>query len=163
MFENYINDQDMIKVWHEIDLVFDQMMTPELAGAAKEHGKYFKSGKGYFTSSYMAKFVLPTINSFAERVKFNGDHSVLVNYYGDGDYYHEHTDASIKTMVIFLSKGSNTFTGGDFRLSEINTTIPFKHNSCILFPSSMKHEVTTVHLNNTTPKMGRFSLTYFFK
>lgn len=160
--EDFIDNETLKKVWHEIDLIYDQMKGSKETGAAIIDGKYIKSGKGFFHNDWMAEIVLPTISSLKNRF-YDGytQFTVLVNYYDDGDYYHEHHDTCKKTLSIFLSRDGSDFKGGDFRFTETDETLPFKNNSYVLFDSRMKHEVTEVRLNNKKDGMGRFSLTYF--
>jgi Rps23 Pro-64 3,4-dihydroxylase Tpa1-like proline 4-hydroxylase len=163
---NLLDKNDLDAVWKEIDLVFDQMMDPKTAGAADNEGVLLKSGKGFFITDSMAKFVAPRISKIAQdfmpQVDTANKFTLLINYYGDGDYYHEHSDDSLKTLNVMLCKGEQQFTGGEFVFPEDNVTLPFESNSYVLFEGKKKHKVNTVRLNNKEGKSGRFTLTYFF-
>lgn len=167
MFEfgnEYLGSNVLDRVWHEINMIEEQMVGPETAGAAIIDGKTIKKGKGFFIKDTMSRIVLPTISRIAEQtegygVDFN-NYTVLVNHYGDGDYYNEHHDEAIKTMNIVLCRDDNV-EGGEFVLTEEGLELPCVNNSYILFDSHMKHKVKPVKLKDKNKK-GRYSLTYFF-
>lgn len=162
---NFLAEDEMQKVWREINMIESQMVGPETSGAAIVNGKIVKSGLGFFIKDTMARIVLPTISNIAERTKgFGKDfdkYTVLINYYGDGDYYGEHHDNAIKTLNVILMPDENNVEGGEFVLTEENVTLVCQHNSHILFDSYMKHKVNPVKLKDKNKK-GRYSLTYFF-
>jgi hypothetical protein len=82
----------------------------------------------------------------------------MVSYYGEGDYYLPHRDNTVLTAVTFISEeyGSDEgFSGGDLTFTDYDITIPFKHNSTIIFPGCIRHEVSKVHASEGK---GRFSI-----
>ena len=87
----------------------------------------------------------------------------LLNYYEDQDYYNEHTDWSVYTMVVMLSKTPQKFTGGDLTLTDIHKPIAFKNNRVVFFPSYAKHKVSPVTMDKKDmgKGLGRFSITHF--
>lgn len=161
-----LDDQQLEFVWKEINLIFDQMVDQDKTGTAVKDGKSLKSGKGFLVEDNLAKFVMPTISSVAEHFMHSvpdaNKYTLLVNYYGDGDYYEEHKDDSIKTLNVMLCQNEQQFTGGEFVFTEENITIPFENNSYVIFDGKMPHKVNTVNLNKQEFKNGRFTLTYFF-
>jgi hypothetical protein len=168
MFEigyDVLHEEELKRVWHEINMIESQMVGPETAGAAIVDGKVVKRGVGFFIKDTLSRTVLPVISSIGERTEGFGDkfnnYTVLVNYYGDGDYYGEHHDQATKTLTIVLCKDKDNVEGGEFVLTEENTILPCVDNSYILFDSHMKHKVNPVTLKDKNKK-GRYSLTYFF-
>jgi Rps23 Pro-64 3,4-dihydroxylase Tpa1-like proline 4-hydroxylase len=153
--EDFLSEDQLASVWREVDMIFSAMSTPEDCGASANK----KSGKGFFAEEFVANLTMPTVSSLSKSVEHIGRYTLLVNYYGDDDYYKPHTDDSVKTLTVFLSKEQDAFTGGDFKFNDLNVTIPFKNNSYVVFEKGLTHEVTPVHLKKST---GRYSLTYFY-
>jgi Rps23 Pro-64 3,4-dihydroxylase Tpa1-like proline 4-hydroxylase len=153
--ENFLTAEQLELVWQEVDLIFNAMSSPEDCGAAENK----KSGKGFFADEFIANLTLPTISNIGKSINHPGKFSLLVNYYGNNDYYKPHTDDSVKTLTVFLSKEEDAFTGGEFKFNDLNTIIPFRNNSYVLFDQGLTHEVTPVRLKKHT---GRYSLTYFY-
>ncbi len=153
--ENFIPADLLSKVWQEIDMISGAMQPPEKCGAAPDK----KSGLGYFADKFIAETLLPCSASLKDRVDHDGNYSLLINYYSEGDYYKPHTDDTEKTLTVFLSKEEDSFEGGDFKFPQLDLTLPFKNNSYVVFKGDLEHEVTPVHLKKNT---GRYSLTYFF-
>jgi len=153
--EDFLSEDQLASVWKEVDMIFSAMSTPEDCGAVENK----KSGKGFFAEEFVANLTMPTVSSLSKTVEHTGRYTLLVNYYGNDDYYKPHTDDSVKTLTVFLSKEQDAFTGGDFKFNDLNVTIPFKNNSYVVFEKGLTHEVTPVHLKKDT---GRYSLTYFY-
>jgi hypothetical protein len=153
--EDFLSDDQLSNVWQELDMIFPAMTTPEHCGAAENK----KSGKGFFAEEFIAGAVIPTIANLSKFAEHDGRYTVLVNYYGENDYYKPHVDNSVKTFTVFLSKEPDAFSGGDFKFNDLDITIPFKNNSYVVFDQGLTHEVTPVHLKKST---GRYSLTYFY-
>jgi len=154
--DNVVDDSDHLEaVWREIDMISQTMHSPTETRAASEK----KSGKGFMLPGPMCRDILPAITAIKDKYNTEMNFTFLMNYYGDGDYYKPHIDTSVKTLNIFMSK-EDGFTGGDFRFTEENVTIPFKSNSAVLFDSGMLHEVTEVKLK-TKESSGRYSLVFF--
>jgi 2OG-Fe(II) oxygenase superfamily len=153
--ENFLSEDQLASVWQEVDMIFDAMSTPEDCGASKNK----KSGKGFFAEEFVANLTMPSVAQLGKFVEHDGRCTLLVNYYGENDYYKPHVDDSVKTLTVFLSKEEDAFTGGDFKFNDLDVTIPFKNNSYVVFDQGLTHEVTPVHLKKDT---GRYSLTYFY-
>jgi Rps23 Pro-64 3,4-dihydroxylase Tpa1-like proline 4-hydroxylase len=88
----------------------------------------------------------------------------LLSYYSDGDYYNNHIDDSIFTVVVYLYKQPKKFTGGEIVLQSYidgtHATIECLHNRAIIFPSVTPHSVKPVKVNDTGTD-GRFCITHF--
>jgi hypothetical protein len=153
--EDFLSEDQLASVWKEVDMIFSAMSTPEDSGAAANK----KSGRGFFAEEFVAGLTMPVVSQLGKFVEHSGRCTMLVNYYGENDYYKPHVDDSVKTFTIFLSKEENAFTGGDFKFNDLDVTIPFKNNSYVVFGKGLTHEVTPVHLKKET---GRYSLTYFY-
>jgi Rps23 Pro-64 3,4-dihydroxylase Tpa1-like proline 4-hydroxylase len=80
-----------------------------------------------------------------------------------GDHYdfHEDEGAGVNlTAIVFLAKAPTKVRGGDLVLSYAGeeTTIRFRHNRLVIFPSKTLHRVTRVRVASTDPKDARISL-----
>lgn len=97
----------------------------------------------------------------AMQTKGLGD-TTLLSMYTDGDYYGEHVDTdmeSIVSCVLMLSFPEASFTGGDLIME--GEPVPFQHNRLIMFPSCYKHEVTKIENDRKGYRNQRFTLQHF--
>jgi hypothetical protein len=63
--------------------------------------------------------------------------NTLINFYGAGEEYKRHLDASCLTAITFFSLGE--IEGGDFEFPEVNEVVPFKENRAVIFPGCAEH------------------------
>jgi Rps23 Pro-64 3,4-dihydroxylase Tpa1-like proline 4-hydroxylase len=87
--------------------------------------------------------------------------STLLNYYGDGEYYHAHKDGCIITIICVLHKTPKSYEGGELYFKEYDYSVNLKNNQSIYFPSLLYHEVKEVKLKNKKGFNGRFAITKF--
>lgn len=89
--------------------------------------------------------------------------ATLLQYYENGDNYAPHVDTSLFTAVTWFYKSPKQFKGGEFKFTELNFEIDCEHNSCVIFPSNLIHEVNKVtsDLKSSDEPYGRFSITQF--
>lgn len=86
-----------------------------------------------------------------------------VSRYLTGDHYdfHEDEGAGVNlTAIVFLAADPRKVHGGDLVLAYDGdeTTIPFRHNRLVIFPSKTLHRVTRVRVDGDDPKHARISL-----
>jgi len=92
-----------------------------------------------------------------------------VSYYEDGDYYKAHRDGMSDddythkmTTITWFHRKPKAFTGGDFKLNDIDVTIESKHNRMLMFPNYYAHEVLPLAMNNKNYLVmggeGRYSI-----
>lgn len=86
-----------------------------------------------------------------------------VSSYGTGDHYdfHEDEGAGVNlTAVVFLARDPSKVRGGDLVLAYDGeqTTIAFRHNRLVIFPSKTLHRVTKVRVDSDDPADARISL-----
>jgi len=86
-----------------------------------------------------------------------------VSRYMTGDHYdfHEDEGAGVNlTAIVFLAADPTKVRGGDLVLSYYGqeTTIRFRHNRLVIFPSKTLHRVTRVRVDSTDTKHARISL-----
>ena len=86
-----------------------------------------------------------------------------VSSYMTGDRYdfHEDEGAGVNlTAIVFLAADPKKVRGGDLVLSYDGeeTTVRFRHNRLVIFPSRTLHRITRVRVDSTDPKHARISL-----
>jgi len=163
--ENLITDNALRLVWKEIEIIYPLLFGPEQTGTSRSNIGLLKKGKGFLCSEDMSKNIIPTCHKVAKVVGEKLDYKkldILINYYEDGDYYKPHSDDASKTMIIPLCKYESKFTGGSFKFTDLNITLPFINNNSILFDGKMRHEVTEINMINNGNMLGRFSLNFFY-
>ena len=68
----------------------------------------------------------------------------LLNRYTNTQEYRPHTDKAAFTAITVLLHKPEQITGGDFIFPDYDISFGCKHNSCIIFPSWVKHSVCRV-------------------
>lgn len=86
-----------------------------------------------------------------------------VSRYMTGDHYdfHEDEGAGVNlTTIVFLAADPSRVRGGDLVLAYDGeeTTIRFRHNRLVVFPSKTLHRVTRVRVDSDDPAHARISL-----
>ncbi|HSO36725.1 MAG TPA: 2OG-Fe(II) oxygenase [Labilithrix sp.] len=86
-----------------------------------------------------------------------------VSRYMTGDHYdfHEDEGAGVNlTAIVFLAAEPKKVRGGDLVLAYDGdeTTVRFRHNRLVIFPSRTLHRVTRVRVDGTDPRHARVSL-----
>jgi hypothetical protein len=86
-----------------------------------------------------------------------------VSSYMTGDHYdfHEDEGAGVNlTSIVFLAAEPKKVRGGDLVLAHDGeeTTIRFRHNRLVIFPSKTLHRVTKVRVDSPDPRHARVSL-----
>jgi hypothetical protein len=89
--------------------------------------------------------------------------NLQVSRYMTGDHYdfHEDEGAGVNlTAIVFLAAKPEKVRGGNLTLAYGNeaTTIRFRHNRLVIFPSKTLHRVTRVSVDSTDPRDARISL-----
>ena len=92
-----------------------------------------------------------------------------ISYYEDGDYYKAHKDLMTTgeyehkiTTITWFHRIPKAFTGGEFKLNDINVTLESKHNIMLMYPSYYTHEVLPIAMNDKNYSVmggeGRYSI-----
>lgn len=89
--------------------------------------------------------------------------NLQISSYLTGDHYdfHEDEGAGVNlTVIVFLAAEPKRVRGGDLVLAYDGeeTTIPFRHNRLVIFPSKTLHCVTPVRVDSKDPRHARISL-----
>jgi len=168
--DNYFTNDEMMTIGPEIESFLPQL-TDDVGRADNN-----RSSKGVFLPTNL-KYVKIANKIFKEEMERYTQADIhfryisnllfqsrLLNYYEDQDFYDTHSDMAVYTMVVMLCKTPQKFTGGDLVLSDVDTTIEFKNNRAVFFPSFAHHSVTPVSMKfeDTSKGLGRYSITHFF-
>ena len=92
--------------------------------------------------------------------------NTFVSYYEDSDFYNEHTDIAVISMMYWLWEEPKSFTGGNLHLTDYDIEIPIERNQLMIMPSSTRHAVDPVKMIKQTDKlsgMGRYCIVRFLK
>ena len=89
-----------------------------------------------------------------------------VSYYDEGNYYKTHSDCAVMTTLTWLWQEPKGFDGGELTLhnKDIDIEIPLVNNRSIIFPSCVRHSVSTIVKHKDTEPwdlMGRFCISNF--
>lgn len=89
--------------------------------------------------------------------------NLQISRYMTGDHYdfHEDEGAGVNlTAIVFLAARPEKVRGGDLTLAHEGeeTTIKFRHNRLVVFPSKTLHRVTRVRVDSSDPRDARISL-----
>ena len=108
--------------------------------------------------------ILPYLkdNPFSEYIRVSDTDHTMVSYYEDGSYYKSHHDYYVISTTTTFWKEPKKFTGGELKFTEFDYTPEMFHNSIIIFPSYLKHEVTPLKLDDNDGVNGRYSINQFF-
>lgn len=86
-----------------------------------------------------------------------------INVYNHGDKYESHFDAAFFTALLYLHESPKPYFGGELYFKDFEYKFACDHNSLILFPGHVNHEVKEVVAtdpNNT--KNLRTAINIFF-
>tara|TARA_Y100000593_G_C4202980_1_gene282837 strand:- start:162 stop:803 length:642 start_codon:yes stop_codon:yes gene_type:complete len=193
VIDDYYTEQELKSVWSEIDFYTNSQDKDKILRAEKTDYAARKKGisqaKSYrwypedFLTNYgiemsplfrlsnklsseelhsNVKDLYPWYNMFAN----TNVSDVMLSYYEEGDYYKPHIDIGMWTQLIWVTKKSKKWKGGDFCLyteQDKKKKISWKNNRSIIFPSMLKHEVEPIVWKDVEHKFGdgRYTISYF--
>lgn len=183
IIEDVYSESELELVWNEIkhidyilDHVFDEKTKEEHRkshNGMTDEGNSYMTGFGFSLDSlysnreysailkYASKFIGKEISETMAGI--NGENTAykqinwyytLLNKYKSGEMYAKHQDSSSFTAVVLLSK--EEMLRGGLEFCDYNTTVPFKNNSCVIFPSRAYHQTESF-----TSKAERYSIAQF--
>lgn len=185
LIKNTYSNQELLDIWTDLNEMFPEFKGADFTMSAKnDQGGYKKQNKGLFleyNNNYKNSKILNLRNNLIHKnlnckiqgimfkyfPSFNPNKKVpyssktLISYYDHGDYYESHRDSSLFTMITFICKDNNKFSGGELCFPDYKTEIKPINNTTIIFPSIISHEVKEVVLKENAPKCGRYSITTF--
>jgi hypothetical protein len=89
--------------------------------------------------------------------------SPKINVYNHGDKYESHFDGSFFTALLYLHESPKPYTGGELYFKDFDYEFACEHNSLILFPGHVNHEVKeVVAVDPANTKNLRTAINIFF-
>lgn len=178
---NFLNDDELARVWREVDFFSDKLFPPAETGSArdKETDEFLKQNTGLFVDRILdptfsaihnilgkvtrKEFVEEAVkvNPVFNYLPFINKFGYLVNYYDKGDFYKEHQDCFVLSGLLFLYKEPKRFEGGELVFTQTDQTITPENNLFVMFPSYMEHEVKPVIMDEAGTGFGRYSIASF--
>lgn len=168
------------------ELLFLQtnMSPPEHTGAAARGGIALKSGGGIMLQEFYKNIQQSNVQKYTRKICRNSNvweaiaknksemyyglythlknDSILVQYYGDGDFYNPHEDACVFSAVTVLHDDPKKFSGGDLVFPDFGYNPTLRNNQTIIFPSILTHAVEPLRVEEGSSGLcGRFSITNF--
>lgn len=181
--EDLYSESELNFIWNEIkhidyvmDHVFDEKakeehrkshngMTdegdPRMSGFGLSLDTYYSDRKFSAILNYSGKLIEEEICK--AMVGINGENSAykqvnwyftLLNKYNSGEAYNKHIDSASFSVITFLAK--ENLEGGGLEFCDYKTTVPFKNNSCVIFPSRAYHKTESF-----TSQTERYSIAQF--
>jgi len=77
-----------------------------------------------------------------------------VNIYNNESYYSKHHDGSLLTALYIFWDGFGNKNGGDLYFPDYEYFPHMRHNSCIIFPSIVFHEVTKLMCDDSLSRVS---------
>ena len=152
IYDNVLNEQQLNLVEQEINFLMPLLEVSHIDGSAKKK----KKGTGYLLPEENAKSLVPNIHALGSTYNDGHKMSVLLNVYDDNGYYKRHTDDTEKTLIFFLKRNEDIFTGGELVVED--DVIEYENNIAVEFKGEQEHEVLPVSIQSGK----RLSLTYFY-
>ena len=178
IINDLFTEEEYALIWKELSFITPKMLSPDKTSAASDFdGNLSKQGKGIFlrdfyldksvsdiqkiTRKMFCKEIRDACNSldlyFKQYKKLIHD-DVLVQSYYNGDYYNEHDDYAVFTIVTLLHKKPKAYDGGELIFPEYNYNPNLQNNTSIIFPSIILHEVTEVKMQTYNREDGRYTI-----
>jgi Rps23 Pro-64 3,4-dihydroxylase Tpa1-like proline 4-hydroxylase len=135
-----------------LDTIFRDAGCSVIGGLA-----YDMLGQGMFS-------LLKQVEPWADRMLQNSVQiSPKINIYNHGDKYGAHQDSSFFTALLYLHERPKPYLGGELCFKDFNYDFACDHNSLILFPGHVNHEVKeVVAIDPANTKNLRTAINIFF-
>jgi hypothetical protein len=189
VIEDLYSAHELKFVWNEInhidyvlDVVFDDNAKEEHKkshNGVNEQGVAKMSGFGLSLDSFFSDRKFSAILKYSDKLMseevanamggINGEnkayslvnwHFTLLNKYKSGEVYTKHQDSSSFSVIVFLSKGE--IQGGGLEFCDYNITVPFKNNSCVIFPSRAYHQTESFSSNSERYSIVQFKTVKYY-
>ena len=185
LMSNFYSPEECDEVWRELKRLSKMLLPPEQVGPAfsidtdgqkvlkKNNLSVFLSlvyksrlaspiwslTRKFFDKEFMARCF--DLNFFFAYLPQTNYDDVLVQFYGDGQYYQPHKDRTTFSVITNFSSDPREYSGGVLRFTEFDYAVDLKRNESILFPSFVEHEVTPVSLQVDDVMKHRITITTF--
>ena len=186
---NLLTSLEVDKIWKEIEYLGFQNFSKDSFTSAKVTG--FADGSVKSKSKYQVIYLDPVFKDIGSSVIGGLTHDLLgqgifslleqvepwagrmprtlvkispkINIYNHGDKYESHNDGSFFTALLYLHGDPKPYTGGELCFNDFDCEFACEHNSLILFPGHVNHEVKeVVAINSINTKNLRTAINIFF-
>lgn len=123
----------------------------------KVNEKYFPA---LFNNSKVKE--LPS-SVYASALNTESSSHLLTYYNQDNQEYKPHVDSSVITCIMWFHNGETNFTGGELYFPEFDIEVSPLHNTGIIFPSHIEHQVKPIQIIDKNRDSGRISYNIFCK
>jgi Rps23 Pro-64 3,4-dihydroxylase Tpa1-like proline 4-hydroxylase len=190
VLEDVFSEKEIKEIWQEIELIYNNrlLQDPQFTGSGvHENGLLKKKNKALFVDfiysneyrimspilkytekrllSSEIKNLLIQKNQAFKTIDLTNQHSTLISYYENQEFYDYHYDESAYSTLSYFYKEPRSFDGGEivFKVNGKVLEIPIKNNMSIIFPSFYEHKVNTIFMEekNLNKMLGRFCISQF--
>ena len=182
IIDNYYDQKELDGIWQELDFFQHKLLSHEETFPAQNvFGKSLKKNHGLFLDDVFEKrrnlsnilninrkiLVSSTYRDhpswFYQNAYIDLDYTLL-SYYENGDYYDQHQDTGVITILEWFYKGeTKKFSGGDLHFPKHDIDIEVKNNRLVVFPSMIPHSVDEIKMDqdDLNKGLGRWCMTQF--
>ncbi len=186
IIDNLYDKEELKGIWKELNFLVDKLpdhVDEHLDSSAVRDGEKLKVSKGIGLDAFYKERKSSNILNYNRKIfdvlkelrenkigltfffknlRCNYDTSQAV-YYENEDHYKSHWDVAKVTCLTWLHKEPKRYTGGDLIFTDYDIKIDCIPNRCIIFPGSVKHEVTKVSMDKkyTGKGYGRWTIVQF--
>lgn len=176
IIHNYYNNKEQSLIWEELEFLnkpgkllsrektADPLSSENKRGiflddlySRREISNILRLNRKIFNLSEALKY-----NEYCKYIEFSNIDYTMISYYEDKSFYLSHHDKATVSSVTTFWKMPKMFDGGDLKFTESNYIPKMNHNTMIIFPSYVKHEVTPVVMKDNDGIHGRYTINQFF-
>jgi hypothetical protein len=187
VIDDFYDENELKDIWKELDFLThsNKMSPPDKSASARDPKtlKPLKKSSVIFLDDFYRErrhsnilthyekiYSKNVIDEFAKMdnefryARHSNFDRTLVSYYDNSDYYKPHYDIAHLTYLYWICKEPKAFSGGDLVLTELDTTIEYKSNRLVVFPSYYMHSVLPVEMLEEKEPFsgyGRYCITTF--
>jgi hypothetical protein len=177
IIHDFYNLEEQELIWEELTFLNrpNKLLTPDKTGdpsaSSNKRGVFLDTLYGqnrHFSNILTINRKIFTIldflkdNPFSEYLLYCNYDQTMISYYEDQAHYDKHFDSFVISSVTTFWKNPKQFVGGELKFSEFNYIPKMFHNTMIIFPSFVMHEVTKVSLKNNDGINGRYTINQFY-
>jgi 2OG-Fe(II) oxygenase superfamily len=97
--------------------------------------------------------ILGEDNPYLRYIDASTQENLFLNIYKNGSRYDTHYDTSTLTALYVMWEGNGRVNGGSFVFNEYNYRPYLTHNSCLIFPSYLDHEVEELFCDDAVSRI----------
>ena len=177
IIHNFYNDEEQKLIWEELDFLNkpNKLLSPDKTADpfASSNKKSIFLDVLYNQNRQISNILtvnrkifsitnLMKENIFSNYFRIVNRDFTMISYYEDGAFYAPHDDLFVLSSVTTFWKEPKNFDGGELRFVDSNYTPEMYHNTMVIFPSFVNHEVTPICMKNNDGTNGRYTINQFY-